>query len=376
MFRIWSIFVGRIFGVDLRLHITFLLLVAVVLTQSHDAGVSSGRGFVLFLMILGAVLWHELIQALVSAHAGLKARQIILLPIGGVSFMNPQADPDEPRDFSTELRIALAGPAANLVVALVSATMIAAVAPGIGLFAKPLIHAGHLLRSLVWINAGLAVLNLIPAYPLDGGRVLRAWLARNTDASSMEAWRAATRKSVTIGQGLAMLLTVLGLINQDTWAVLIGFFIFVAAHIEDRTLLFQNIVDNVRMEEIMLTDFSTLSPADTLQDALNKAVHTLQDDFPVVRGSDLVGTISRNRIVEALRREGNGYIQGFMNRITEIAEPNDSLATAFRKITRRGLTLIPVVDRERLVGIVTLQNLTRSIGLLAETRKLKRESEQ
>jgi len=172
-----------------------------------------------------------------------------------------------------------------------------------------------------------------------------------------------------------MLLTLLGLVNSNVWAMLIGFFIFVAAHIEDRTLLFQNIVDNVRMEEIMLTDFSTLSPADTLQDALHKAVHTLQDDFPVVRGNDLVGTISRNRIVEALRSEGNGYVQGFMNRALEIAQPDDSLATAFRKITRRGLTLIPVVDRQRLVGIVTLQNLTRSIGLLAETRKLKRESE-
>lgn len=374
--RIWSIFIGRLFGVDLRIHITFLLLLAVVLTQSNDAGVSLERGFVLFLVILGAVLWHELIHALVSAHAGLKARQIILLPIGGISFMNPQADSDEPRDFSTELRVALAGPAANLVVALVSATMIAAFAPGIGLFSRPLIHAGHLLRSLVWVNAGLTVLNLIPAYPLDGGRILRALLARNSGPANTEAWKTATRKSVNIGQGLAMLLALLGFINHDTWAVLIGFFIFVAAHIEDRTLLFQNIVDNVRMEEIMLTDFSTLSPADTLEDALSKAVHTLQDDFPVVRGSDLVGTISRNRIVEALRREGNGYVQGFMNRVTEFAQPNDSLATAFRKITRRGLTLIPVVDRQRLVGIVTLQNLTRSIGLLAETRKLTRESEE
>ena len=151
-----------------------------VLSQSNDAEVSLGRGFILFLLIFGAVLWHELFHALVAAHAGAKARQIVLLPIGGISFMNPQADPDEPRDLSTELRIALAGPAANLLVALVSATMIAAVGPGVALFSKPLIHAGHLLRSLVWINAGLTVLNLIPAYPLDGGRILRAWLARST----------------------------------------------------------------------------------------------------------------------------------------------------------------------------------------------------
>src|SRR5213075_1370957 len=145
---------------------------------------------------------------------------------------------------------------------------------------------------------------------------------------------AATRRAVNFGNLFAVLLMFAGL--WDYWFMLAGFFLFLASQMEERTLLFQSVLESVRMEEVMLTDFSTLSPADTLQDALNKAVHTLQDDFPVVRGSDLVGTISRSRIVEALRREGNGYVQGSMNRVTEIAQPNDSLATAFRKITRRG----------------------------------------
>ncbi len=129
------------------------------------------------------------------------------------------------------------------------------------------------------------------------------------------------------------------------------------------------------MEEVMLTGFSTLSPADTLQDALSKAVHTLQDDFPVVRGTDMVGVINKQRILEALRRGGNGYVQSAMVRAFDIAQRNDSLASAFRKLAGRGLNMIPVVEHERLVGIVTMQNLMHSMSLLAETRRLRKEQE-
>ncbi len=374
--RIWSISIGRLFGIELRVHITFVLLLFLVVSQATEAGVSAGHGVALFFIIFGAVLWHELCHGLAAAHAGIKTRQVVLLPIGGVAIANPQAEADEPRDFWVELRVALAGPIGGLLVALISGTFLAALAPEISLWNRPLIHAGNLLRSLVWINGGLALLNLMPAYPLDGGRILRAAMARSSVLSASDAWQLATRKAVNIGQGFAMLVTLLGIVNHfNIWATLIGFFIFVAAHIEDRTLIFQNVVDSVRMEEIMLTDFSTLSPADTLEDALSKAVHSLQDDFPVVRGTDLVGVISRNHIVEALRQEGNGYVQGCMNRGFEIAQPQDSLAMAFRKIAKRGLTLVPIVDKERLVGIVTLQNLTRSMGLLNESRRVKREME-
>src|SRR5262249_13619098 len=128
----------------------------------------------------------------------------------------------------------------------------------------------------------------------------------------------------------------------------------------------------IHLEDIMLTDFATLSPADTLEDALRKAVHCLQDDFPVVRGGDMVGVISRQGIVKALRSEGNGYVQSAMNRAYEIACRSESLASAFGKISHRGATLIPVVEDERLVGIVTEQNLMHSMGLLVETRRLQR----
>jgi CBS domain-containing protein len=156
--------------------------------------------------------------------------------------------------------------------------------------------------------------------------------------------------------------------------MLVGFFLFVAAQLEERSVLFQSVLEAVRLDDIMLTDFSTLSPADTLETALDKAVHSLQNDFPVVRGSEMVGVISRQKILESLRIEGNGYVQAVMSRAYDVAQRHESLASAFRKITARNLTIIPVVENERLVGIVTLQNLMHSMALLAETRRLKRQA--
>ena len=192
----------------------------------------------------------------------------------------------------------------------------------------------------------------------------------------------ATQRAVSIGNVFSILMIMLGVLisaRAETrwdgyWLMMIGFFLWAGAQLEERSAVFQSVLQSVRLEEIMLTDFATLSPADTLEDALEKAVHTLQDDFPVVRGSDMVGVVSRQKILEALRAEGNGYVQAVMNRIFEVAAKQESLASAFRKLSSRNLSIIPVVDEQHLVGIVTLQNLMHSMSLLAESRKLRREA--
>ena len=194
-------------------------------------------------------------------------------------------------------------------------------------------------------------------------------LARSLDISS------ATRRAVSISSAIAMVLIFAGLFS-DSWLTMIGVIVFSAANLEERALVFQSVLENVRLEEVMLTDFATLSPADTLEDALEKAVHSLQDDFPVVRGSDMVGVISRQRILDALRAEGNGYVQAVMSKIFEVSLRHDSLGSAFRKLTARSSSVIPVVEEERLVGIVTLQNLMHSMSLLAESRKLRRDENE
>ena len=372
--RSWSIHVGRLFGVEVRLHLTFFILPLFVFWTEYNANhpANGARDLALVGIVLACVAAHEIGHMLVARRYGLIPKAVILLPLSGVTvFDESHAEKPDSAEaaWKREVRIALTGPLVNLVFALVAAAVILlAGVPGAHLREWPFLQSNNLPRSLVWANIYLAGLNLLPAYPLDGGRILRAFFARSMDAT------AATRRAVSISHALAMVLMVAGLFS-NTWLTMVGLIIFSAAQLEERAVIFQSVLDNVRLEEVMLTDFATLSPADTLEDALDKAVHSLQDDFPVVRGSDMVGVISRQRILEALRVEGNGYVQAVMNKLFEVSARQESLASAFRKLTSRNLSIIPVVEDQRLVGIVTLQNLMHSMALLAESKKLRRNEQ-
>ena len=369
--RSWSIPLGRLFGIEIRIHLTFLFLLVFVwsteaATQDASAAV---HALALVGIIFGSVVLHELGHALVARGSGVPAKGIILLPIGGITILDEaNVIPDPVNGWKRDIRIAVAGPLVNLFIAGLSAFILIAVIPGFSLTARPLLHPSALLRSIVWANLYLGLFNLLPAYPMDGGRVLRAVFSRRVDMVH------ATQRAVRIGHVFSIMFMMVGMLMSNWWLVMIGFFIFVGANIEERSAVFQSVLQSVRLEEVMLTDFATLSPADTLEDALEKAVHTLQDDFPVVRGSDMVGVVSRQKILEALRAEGNGYVQAVMNRIFEVAAKQESLASAFRKLSARNLSIIPIVDEQQLVGIVTLQNLMHSMSLLAESRKLRREA--
>jgi Zn-dependent protease/CBS domain-containing protein len=372
--RSWSISIGKIFGIELRIHLTFVFLLAFVwmTEQAAHGRINPGFGLALVGIVFGSVVLHELGHALVATHANIPVKSIILLPIGGVTLLDDarllgesgKGNPDWKRD----AQIALAGPIVNLLIAVVAGSIIAAVAPEARLWQWPFIQSGNLLRSLVWVNIYLAGFNLLPAYPMDGGRVLRALFSRKTDVVQ------ATRRAVSIGQAFSMMFMLVGLLVPNYWLIMVGVFLMLGGQLERRSVIFHSVLETVQMDDIMLTDFATLSPADTLEDALEKAVHSLQDDFPVVRGSDMVGVVSKQKIVDALRREGNGYVQSVMSRIFEVASRNETLASAFRKLSSRNLSIIPVVEDQRLVGIVTLQNLMHSMALLAESRKLRRQA--
>jgi len=371
--RSFSIAVGRLFGVEVRLHLTFLVLPLFVFwTEYNTHGSANGpRDLALVGIVLACVAAHEAGHMLLARRIGLIAKAVILLPLGGVTiFDESRVQPPGSRNaaWKREVRLALIGPLVNVALALIAAVLVMALLPEAKPWDWPFLQSGNLPRSLIWANLYIAGLNLLPAYPLDGGRILRALFAGSMDPA------AATRRAVSISHAIAMTLIVAGLFS-NTWLTIVGLIIFSAAQLEERAVIFQSVLDNVRLEEVMLTDFATLSPADTLEDALDKAVHTLQDDFPVVRGSDMVGVISKQRILEALRLEGNGYVQAVMNKLFEVSARQESLASAFRKLTSRNLSIIPVVEDQRLVGIVTLQNLMHSMALLAESRKLRRQAE-
>lgn len=364
--RGWSIPLGRWMGVELRVHTFFLLLAVVCLGLSATEGLL--RGFGLFLVLVVAVIVRESARLLVAAWLGLRLRALLLLPIGGLfAYANPESQ-ENANQGAGQFALAFAGPLANCATAISLGVAFVGAGGDINLFSQPWITPAYLLRSMVWMQAGLGVLHLLPAYPLDAGRLLRGNFARTHGLAP--AGRAATG----LGQLLALAIMLAGMLLHSYWMIVAGFFIMIGAQIEDQGVFFQSVVDTVCMREVMLTDFATLSPSDTLADALARCVHSLQEDFPVVRGPELVGIVSRQRIVEALRSDGNGYVQSVMSRAFQVARPEDTLGATIRRLTAgRGLSLIPVTESGRVVGIVSVQNLMSSMTLLAEQRRIQRE---
>lgn len=354
----------------MRVHTFFLLLALVCL----GLGISESpphpfmRGFALFIILCMAVVVREIARVLVAAWLGLKLRAILLLPIGGMfAYATPES-----QEIATQGRgqfaLAAAGPLANGLTALALAALFLGAAGNFNILGQPWISSAYLLRSMVWMQAGLGALHLLPAYPLDCGRIVRTSFTQSYGAG------AATRAVTGLGQLIALAAMVGGWLLHSPWLVIAGFFIMIGAQIEDQGVFFQSVVDTVRMREVMLTDFATLSPSDTLADALSRCVHSLQEDFPVVRGPQLVGIVSRQRILDALRNEGNGYVQSVMSRAFQVARPEDTLGATIRRLTAgRGLSLIPVTESGRVIGIVSVQHLMSSMTLLAEQRRYERE---
>jgi CBS domain-containing protein/Zn-dependent protease len=352
-------------GVEMRMHVFFPMLALVLI------GISGAehwtRGVALFILLAAAIVVRETARLLVAAVLGLRLRAILLLPIGGLfAYSNPESQ-EAAGGGSSQIALALAGPLANLATALAIAGIIQGASGSVSLMALPLISPTSLLRSMVWMQALLGLLHMLPAYPLDCGRIVRSKFAMT------HGFLPAGRAASGLGQVIAFLLMLSYMPLRDPWLFLAGLFIMVGAQIEDQGVFFQSVVDTVRMREVMLTDFATLSPSDTLADALVRCVHSLQEDFPVVRGPQLVGIVSRQRIVEALRDEGNSYVQSVMSRAFQVARPEDTLGTTIRGITAgHGLGLIPITESGRVVGVVSVQNLMSSMTLLAEQRRIER----
>ena len=369
--RSLSIPAGKICGVELRLHLSFalILLPLIVSQQSVHALPSPSRGVALAVIVFGSVVLHELAYILLEIRSGVVPRAIVLYPLCGVRIFD-ETQPPLPANWRRTAAIAATGPWVHFAIAGVAAMFVGVAAPQARIWSEPLISPANLPHGLIWTNLWLGILHLLPAYPMDGGRVLRSFVGRTTDSLR------ATRRAISIGRGFGIAFILAGWawwhMPQTMWLCVVGVVLFAAAQMEDRSAVFHSVLETVHLEDIMLTDFATLSPADTLEDALEKAVHCLQDDFPVIRSGDMVGVVSRQKILQALRTEGNGYVQSVMNKIFDVAPKSESLSSAFRKLSARNVSILPVVENQQLVGIITLQNLMHSMALLAETRKLRK----
>lgn len=357
----WSFQIGKLFGIPLRVHITFFLLIVLVAATPasvYGMGRLAGVGFVIALF--ACVIIHELAHSLVARKYGVPVRYIILLPIGGISMMERM--PDDPHQ---EFNVAVVGPLASLAVALVLGGAVYAAAGSLEPFLSPW-HGGVVpfVARLAWINVVLAGFNLIPAFPVDGGRVLRALLAFHMD------YAAATHTAAVIGQGLAIALGIFGLLGQNWFLVIIAVFIYMGASAEDTQVRVRRTLSEVPAWQAMVNDFRSLDKDDTLAEAFQYASHSYQHDFPVVDEGQLVGLVTRQALISGMQdRGGETTVAEVMVGNPCRVGPNDSLANVFQEISTGTCPVAAVVDQARLVGLVTPESVNQYLMALAYQRR-------
>ncbi len=360
--RGWSLSLGRYFGVELRLHALMVLLLPATMLVSSAIGESAFRGLGLWLLLLSALLVREVGRTVASVAAGVTVSRLVLLPTGAAPAGNEAASKLTER---SERLLALAGPLANFFAGLTMALLMYAATSRINLFERPWVGPAHLLRSAIWSQVLLGGLNLLPAVPLDAGLLLRRQLSRVRGAAT------GARATADISQGIALVLVVLGAAMSNAWVAVMGLCVLLTSRAEAVTAMATSAAEKVTVSEVMLREFATLSASDTLEDALRLSVPSLQDVFPVVRGSLLVGAVSRETLMTALRTDRNSYVQSVMTRTVELVSPEDPLIPTLRRVQHsRGAQLLPVVADERVVGIVTPGNLSQSMAVLGQTRRL------
>jgi Zn-dependent protease len=291
----WSFRIGRIFGIDLYVHATFFLLPAWVMVTEYTRtqSVAATLMELLFVLLVFAIIvLHECGHALAARQFGIPTRDITLLPIGGVARLERM--PDNPFH---EFLVAIAGPAVNVALAaLLLAWLIAAGRVGSQLLLDPM-H-GPLDQRLLAVNIWLVVFNMIPAFPMDGGRVLRSLLAMAIGPLY------ATRIAATVGQTLAALLGLAGLVGGQPFLILIALFVWVGASQEASASEIRFLLRGVRVRQAMISDFRAVGPHDSLDTVAQHVLAGFQQDFPVVEHDRVVGVITRSDLLKALADAG------------------------------------------------------------------------
>ncbi len=347
--------VARVAGVAIRVHATFLLLLLWIgasewITEGTLAGALAGVGFAA--LIFASVVLHEFGHAFVARRFGIKTLDITLLPIGGVARL--EKIPTEPR---AELLVALGGPAVNVV--LVAG--LAAVALLAGLPIGPPDVSGDpqlpIVVRLLWVNAALALFNMIPAFPMDGGRVLRAVLSMRLDH------RRATRVAAAVGQTLAFMLGFLGLFGSPL-LVFVALFVWLGAAAEVAGEELHAALAGLSVADAMTTRFEALAPEDTLGAAAARAVHLGQTSFPVVVADGLVGVLGHDPLIVGLAERGAEALVGsVMDREPARGSAREALEGALNRMQEAGKPIIVVVDGRRVVGLLTPASVGELVAL-------------
>ena len=344
----WSFKIWEVNGVGVYIHATFLLLIAWIgyLYWSESQSVAStlaGIGFILTLFL--CVLLHEFGHSLAAKRYGIKTRDITLYPIGGVAQLERM--PDQPFQ---EFVVALAGPAVNVVIASFLYLYLSLTHSFPTVEEMEAVGGSFIFRVFA-ANIFLVLFNLLPAFPMDGGRALRAGLASITD------YTRATQIAASIGQGMALLFGLLGLLFNPM-LIFIALFVWIGAGHEANATLIKHSLGGVPVAHAMLTDFKVLSPNDPLKKAADYILSGSQVDFPVLEGERLVGVLTRKNLVDGLSTQGpEAPVSSVMETKFATVHPYEMLDRALQRHRESGCYTVPVTDGQRLYGLITTENI-------------------
>lgn len=342
----WSLTIGRVAGTDIRLHVTFLIFLAWIGIVDYLAGgpAAAVQSIVFILLVFLCVTLHEFGHIAMARRFGVKTPQVILSPIGGIAAMERM--PEKPRQ---ELLVAIAGPLVNVAIALL---LMAVFGIGLAGLATQDFDAATLAQRLLLVNVMLVLFNLIPAFPMDGGRVLRALLAMKMGAPR------ATAVAARIGQFFAVLFFVLGLFWSPI-LMLVGIFIYFAAGAEEQQSTFTGFAARLTARDAMEPSPVVLAAEQPVAAAIDALLASPQKDFPVIDGQGHIrGLLDRDAMIRALREGGEAVPVGQVMRGSEPIGPDVPLPEAFTRMRQRGAGAAVVADATgRVLGVLTAENV-------------------
>ena len=346
----WQWKLGTFAGIDVFVHATFLLLIGWI-AYSHwlqfgtVAKVIEGILFILALFL--SVVLHEYGHALTARKYGIKTRDITLYPIGGVARLERM--PDKPIE---ELWVALMGPAVNVVIAAILFVYLF-LTGGLAQLTDLSIASGSFLMRLMVVNITLVIFNLLPAFPMDGGRVLRALLALRLD------YVRATQIAASIGQGMAILFGLVGLLSNP-FLLFIAFFVWIGASQEASMVQMRDSLSGIPVTRAMLTDFRTLSPRDTLSQVVGLLLSGSQHDFPVVDANgNVIGVLERDSFIRALSEKGQSVpVVDVMRSNVPSVDSHEIVEAVLMRLQESGAKTLPVMHGGQFVGLVNSENIT------------------
>ena len=350
-----SLKLGKIAGIGLFVHWTFSLLILFIVYTNYKAGQNSIQILwsVLFILcIFLTVFMHELGHALTAKKFGIKTKDITLLPIGGVAQL--ERLPEKP---SEELMVAFAGPMVNIVLALITSLFISLPNTSEEMVAQldNGVNSGNFFLNFYLVNIILAFFNLIPAFPMDGGRVLRALLSYKLERHQ------ATKIAARIGQALAIGFVLLGFYSKP-FLIFIGIFVFMGAQIESEYTESKYMLKGYKVRDVLMKQYPTIDYNETLETAVKLMLDSQNKHFLVTENGIPMGTLNREQIIAALaKKEGETKLSSIMDRELILLQADNLLEDVFELVYKNKSTLMLVIDDNQLIGTLDTENLLEFI---------------